>query len=448
MKIKFNNLGAIKEAEIDLCKKLSIFCGPNGTGKTYVGYAIYGYLKVLYIGNALFKLQDLLDKSYITFDLNYQELYSLKKRYIDFINDGISSEFASPADFFKDFNADLGCSAIEFENSLRNFEINFDYEYSGIAINFTKQKDSDSAVVKLNKPPALNADLIKAELFILATLSKYLCNFSILNSYFLPVERNSVYTFSKELSLKRLRKNDDNQNVEDASELQERMTRYPHAIRDALMVAEDLTNIKKRVTEFEFLADNIENQVLNGKILISEQGEVQFVSNHSKDQTLPVHLTASLIKTLSGLIIYLKHQASINDLIIIDEPEINLHPDNQILLARIFARLINHGFRLIISTHSDYIIRELNNLIMLSSERLEIKKIAEKYHYQTDEKIQPNDINAYLFNFNSDSENKIIVQKLEISENGFEISTIDDAIHNLNDISEDLFYALNYSDNE
>ncbi len=35
MKILVKNLGAIKQAEIDLSKKLTVFCGPNGTGKTY-----------------------------------------------------------------------------------------------------------------------------------------------------------------------------------------------------------------------------------------------------------------------------------------------------------------------------------------------------------------------------------------------------------------------------
>ena len=35
MKIQIKELGAIKEATIDLSKKLTVFCGPNGTGKTY-----------------------------------------------------------------------------------------------------------------------------------------------------------------------------------------------------------------------------------------------------------------------------------------------------------------------------------------------------------------------------------------------------------------------------
>ena len=46
MKIQVNILGAIKEGTIDLSKKLNVFCGPNGTGKTYMAYAIYGLTRM------------------------------------------------------------------------------------------------------------------------------------------------------------------------------------------------------------------------------------------------------------------------------------------------------------------------------------------------------------------------------------------------------------------
>ena len=42
MYYKVENLGKIKSATIDLSKDLTIFCGPNNTGKTFLSYAIYG----------------------------------------------------------------------------------------------------------------------------------------------------------------------------------------------------------------------------------------------------------------------------------------------------------------------------------------------------------------------------------------------------------------------
>jgi recombinational DNA repair ATPase RecF len=44
MIFEVKNLGNLKEARIDLSKKLIVFTGQNNTGKTYLSYAIYGLL--------------------------------------------------------------------------------------------------------------------------------------------------------------------------------------------------------------------------------------------------------------------------------------------------------------------------------------------------------------------------------------------------------------------
>ena len=44
----------------------------------------------------------------------------------------------------------------------------------------------------------------------------------------------------------------------------------------------------------------------------------------------------------------------------------NLHPENQRKLARLLAMLVNAGIKVLITTHSDYIIREFNMLMMLN----------------------------------------------------------------------------------
>ncbi|KAA6341221.1 hypothetical protein EZS27_010966 [termite gut metagenome] len=79
MRISFENLGAIEKADLDLSKKLIIFCGPNGTGKTYVSYAVYGYLRQLYVGAPLFKLNELFDMQAKEIVIDYEALFNLKK---------------------------------------------------------------------------------------------------------------------------------------------------------------------------------------------------------------------------------------------------------------------------------------------------------------------------------------------------------------------------------
>ena len=47
LKAIFKNLGPIKNAEIEL-NDLTIIAGKNNSGKTYIAYAIYGFLNILY----------------------------------------------------------------------------------------------------------------------------------------------------------------------------------------------------------------------------------------------------------------------------------------------------------------------------------------------------------------------------------------------------------------
>jgi len=62
----------------------------------------------------------------------------------------------------------------------------------------------------------------------------------------------------------------------------------------------------------------------------------------------------------------------------------------------LFTRLINIGIRVFITTHSDYIIKELNTLIMLNQDKPHIKEIAEKENYHPNEFISPNCVKVYI----------------------------------------------------
>lgn len=67
-----------------------------------------------------------------------------------------------------------------------------------------------------------------------------------------------------------------------------------------------------------------------------------------------------------------------------------------------------------ISTHSDYIIRELNNLIMLKSK----PNFAKKYNYADDTLLTHSKVGAILFHYNT---RKSVA--LEVTETGFEVET-------------------------
>jgi predicted ATPase len=70
-----------------------------------------------------------------------------------------------------------------------------------------------------------------------------------------------------------------------------------------------------------------------------------------------------MTKELISLVLYLRYLAQPNDLIVVDEPEMHLHPAAQIEIIEFLAMLVNEGLNVLITTHSPYIIDHLSNLI-------------------------------------------------------------------------------------
>jgi predicted ATP-dependent endonuclease of OLD family len=106
--------------------------------------------------------------------------------------------------------------------------------------------------------------------------------------------------------------------------------------------------------------------------------------------------SSSAVRSLLDIGFYLRHEARIGDLLIVDEPELNLHPENQRRIAKLFARLINIGIKVFITTHSDYIIKEINTLIMLNHNKPHLKQIAAEEGYRQEELLSADQVKVYI----------------------------------------------------
>lgn len=457
MKLQIKELGAIKEGIIDLSKKINVFCGPNGTGKTYMAYCIYGLLKnQIHIGSNPEMAKNLADKKIIFYPIEIEEILHYRTDLISNFKDDFDSLFGIGKDlanqFFKETTINFMETKQDFEATLieSSFEAKLNIRKTSIKI--SKEKKSRSLQIELLEKTISNDEISSLEFYLKSAILSMLATYPISSTYILPVERNSIFTFSKELSLSKQEAVDHfhamtGKNKLDRFELFfKKTTRYPLAIKDGLMIAEDLAETKKHKSDFFEFATEIENELLHGKILIDGEGEIKFKPEKAPKRELPIHMTASIVKSLSSLVVYLKHLAKENDLIIIDEPEINLHPNNQIVLTRLISRLINKGFRLLISTHSDYVVRELNNLIILGSKKEEVLQLRDRlsYKYRDDEFIDKQDINVHYFDYpkKKTGNKQVFVKQLEILSSGFEIPSVNNTIDEQNLIAEELFYAL------
>lgn len=456
MKIKVSNLGAVGTGVIDLTKRINLFCGYNGTGKTYFSYLIYGLLSNhLHVKGDETMADQLVNDRRLIYEIDFEALYSYRKDMLKGIKTKVDDIFGIGdevrARLFKDLDISFEESDEEFKQQIIEASIERRTQIQGVQVLLSKSEKESNVTLTIEDETIPNAAILGFRMFLTSFVFYTLSIYPVSGVQVFPVERNSIFTFSKELSIRKQEALDNIQLLIDKDKKVSKFDilfnskRYPQPIKDGLMVAEDLTEIKKTRSEFYQFAEAIEDELLHGKVKISNDGELQFSPERSLRTVLPIHITASIVKTLSSLVIYLKHIAQRNDLIIIDEPEINLHPSNQILLARILARLANKGFRLLISTHSDYIIRELNNLVMLGKQDNEaIYMLRKKYGYGVDEYINVSDIGVYSFAYKTKKAKNVTLTQLSIDEAGFAVDIIDNVIEKQNQTSEDLYNALKY----
>jgi len=129
---------------------------------------------------------------------------------------------------------------------------------------------------------------------------------------------------------------------------------------------------------------------------VTHADELYYVPKQNKRLKLTMNESSSTVRSLFDIGFYLRYVAQHGDLLMVDEPELNLHPENQRRVARLFARLVNLGIKVFVTTHSDYIIKELNTLIMLNHNKPHLRRIAQREGYQSTELLAPAKVKVYL----------------------------------------------------
>lgn len=143
----------------------------------------------------------------------------------------------------------------------------------------------------------------------------------------------------------------------------------------------------------------IEESMLGGKIEI-EAGEVtglpyfHYRPAHWKGKrTLPLMNASSTVSELAPVVLYLRYLVDRGDVLIVEEPESHLHPAAQAEFMRQLIGCVQAGIRIIVTTHSEWLIEELANAV----KRYEIPEKQRKTLPNGDAALDPEQVGVHLF---------------------------------------------------
>ena len=402
LKIELKNLGILKQAEFSL-GDLTVICGENNTGKTYATYALYGFLnswrRHLRFPVSDSQIQSLLTDGGIRIGLAQyvksanRVLRNACKQYAD----RLDSVFAAREGQFRNSEFHIEIGAVDIRDKEFTREI-------GQRVTCSKEKGSEELTVALTvkEEPEREVDSIFLNSAIRFAIGNTIFEDSFPSPFISSVERTGVAVFRRELNFARNRLLEEigraDPKINPRQLLFKAYQSYPSPIEENVDFIRQLEDVGKRrsfiAKEYPEVLENFAD-IIGGDYTITQDDQLYYTPKGTRLKLTMVE-SSSTVRSLLDLGFYLHHVTQKGDLLMVDEPELNLHPANQRRIARLFARLVNLGVKVFITTHSDYIVKELNTLIMLNHDKPHLKIIVDDEGYQTAELIHSDQVKVYM----------------------------------------------------
>ena len=464
--ISVKNLGPIAEGTVDL-KPLTIFVGPSNTGKSYMATAIHVLMKALQgdnfappertffgggmytnkafgnlwavpseesgFGNAAWAWakqlkKEGLDPQQLTVaslpvvlrealeDITVREMGKVRSDTINYLRQehrrpsAFVTRGAQPADFW---------ITIHRDEPLLNMDIQLvDQESAGLYFDISNAEIEPSPLVLVEYEPEPDREPIDVFFEVVSrwidSLEAKVLDGVPEESYYLPAARSGIVLGHKVLAADIVRRS------ARTGGLTENIPTLPGITTEFLG---NLIGLDRRMRSHTLdpAMDNaisfIENEVLHGKIDLDQSaalpvseivyfpGEVQ-----SESGKFTLNETSSMVSELAPLILFLKYLVRQGDLLILEEPESHLHPAAQRMMARGLVRLVNAGVKVIITTHSDMFVGQINNSLALCNAS---RELIEEQGFKPADFLKPEQVSACLFKYDRGKGGSVI-QPLEI----------------------------------
>lgn len=429
MRVTVRNLGVIKEAEIDL-KPLTVFIGPNNTGKTWIASMLAGIFGQYGSEKYMAGIDEILE-AYPNLKKAVQELIddgSTKIDLVQFAEQHGESYINNVARLARHWMQEFMDTE---RTSFENLEVSIslaDYKKQVIrrVLSYSLDEDEKLAVGNRRKPlvnahkeqgdPSLyffTTESIKDRLplvaingFVLGLVFQVIHGAFYSETYTLPMERTTYIALINAGEGPGERAPTSRQTARSEGfripmqPVWDFLTQMSYAGRVNLALREDQAKEQEEIAAYLRLAQLLETKILSGHVDFSTPRpdlRREIIFQPAEGVFLELRIVSSMVKELSPLVLYLRYLAGFGNLVVIDEPEMSLHPEAQVQLMEFLAMMVNAGLNVLFTTHSPYMIDHLVSL-MKAAEHEDQEAIKNLFYLKRSEAfIHKEHVSVYSF---------------------------------------------------
>lgn len=485
MKIEVKNFGKIKKGQIDLDKRVTVFVGYNNSGKTYMSQLLWAcndnnslskfvFNSLKEFANTLEPVasfpitKDYLNKFISTFTTSIKfniipELFNVAEDYfnidqfsIEILDDYLEiikkTPFSLPV-----INSSNYIDCYHFIKPANSLIVSVEkrkFVTPVVKEDFFQDNQYQSKLAYNDKEPysyTFNKAIFEILTVIFLSHNHNTPFFLPANRVFYPSYYKYIYSIAKEekdMIDNKLKNVHNTENLSSIKALSKRP--YTKAMDDLI---NKLYGLNSSYVINDFFDDLLsEMKVLIGGDIIIKSSEgiapIEFYLKLDNGKELEMYMSSSSANQLTTLYLYLKYWAKpTNNYLIIDEPEENLHPENQIKLVNILMKFADRGNKILITTHSPLITDHINNyanLSYLNEAGMNTKQIIDDGNFSmtTIDNIKQSDYGVYFFN--GDSIKEYAVDDYGAYFKDFQMA--EDKVKNMSNILKDNIYNNIHND--
>lgn len=454
--VHVTNFGKIDSADIQMAP-LTFFLGDNNSGKSYMMTLIYGLLKT----NFFFEEYD-----FCTNTKAYKECYRILDDLLREAIKGIAQEYILKGTEMKAFenllNHILSKEKKKFIKKLFNKEIEID-EFS---VNFSEKveyilqieqfytgKDNERSVgISANDMVGGYSSVIEGEIkkeayqFFISFILQYMLRKDYRKEgygdvVYFPTARTGFMLTYKALIGNAIRETFTEREIFEERDTVKKLLTKPNVDFLSNLSKISSQHIQK---EYQEIVDFVEQNLIYGKVTVANvpANDILYIPNNS-EEALPLHITSGVVTELAPLLLMFKHMQM--DTMLIEEPEISLHPKLQLEMARTLVRIANKKIPVFVTTHCDIIIQHINNMIK-ATELKEKELFLKQYNYEQKDLISREKVALYQFDVKENQRTQ--VTKIPCGDYGFETITFYDTLKHINDQIDEIENLKNAEETE